>query len=173
MSKIWFTSDTHFGSQRTLELSKRPFKTVEEMDKAIIDNWNSVVKEDDTVYHLGDFGDYNKVKDLNGEIILIRGNYEHNDMLSINTLLNYGFIDVLDVYSKEISGYRINLVHEPSKAKNKKGVNLFGHIHKLQMVKKFGLNVGTDCHNFYPIDLDTVLFYHNAIQNYYDNEVFN
>ena len=36
MSKIWFTSDTHFSSERTLELSKRPFKSVEEMDKILI-----------------------------------------------------------------------------------------------------------------------------------------
>ena len=40
------------------------------------------------------------------------------------------------------------------------------------MVKKRGLNVGVDCHNFTPIDLDTVLFYHNAIQRYYDKDVF-
>ena len=56
MSKIWFTSDTHFSSERTLELSKRPFKSVEEMDKILIENWNSVVGQNDTVYHIGDFG---------------------------------------------------------------------------------------------------------------------
>lgn len=30
--RIWFTSDTHFGSERTLRLSKRPFNSVEEMN---------------------------------------------------------------------------------------------------------------------------------------------
>lgn len=172
MSKIWFTSDTHFGSKRTLELSKRPFKSVEEMDRVIINNWNSIVGIYDTVFHLGDFGDYNKVKELNGKIILIRGNYEYNDMLPVHTLLNYGFVDVWDEYSNEVEGYYMNLTHKPSKVKNKKGINLFGHIHKLCMVKPYGLNVGIDCHNFKPIDLETVLFYHNAILNHYDNEVF-
>ena len=33
MNKIWFTSYTHFGSERTLQLSKRSFKSVKEMDK--------------------------------------------------------------------------------------------------------------------------------------------
>ena len=47
MSKIWFTSDTHFSSERTLELSKRPFRSVEEMDKILIENWNSVVGENE------------------------------------------------------------------------------------------------------------------------------
>ena len=41
------------------------------------------------------------------------------------------------------------------------------------MVKRFGINVGMDCHNFYPIDMQTVLFYHNGILHYYDYEVFN
>lgn len=172
MGKIWFTSDTHFGSQRTLELSKRPFKTVNEMDSTIIDNWNSVVGVHDTVFHLGDFGDYSRVKDLNGEIILIRGNYEHNDMLPVHSLLKYGFDDVWDEYNHEIEGYFMNLAHKPSKIKHKEGINLFGHIHKLCMIKPYGLNVGVDCHNFKPIDLETVLFYHNAILNHYDREVF-
>ena len=33
---IYFTADTHFGSKRTLELSKRPFKDTDEMDNYII-----------------------------------------------------------------------------------------------------------------------------------------
>lgn len=41
------------------------------------------------------------------------------------------------------------------------------------MIKPYGLNVGVDCHNFTPIDLDTVSFYLNGILNFYDNEVFN
>lgn len=172
MSKIWFTSDTHFGSKRTLELSKRPFETVNEMDSTIIDNWNSVVGINDTVFHLGDFGNYNIVKELNGKIILIRGNYERNISFPICTLLEYGFVDVWDEYSSEIEGYYMNLAHEPSKVKDKEGINLFGHIHKLCMIKTYGLNVGMDCHNFMPIDLETVLFYYNAIKNYYDDEVF-
>ena len=69
------------------------------------------------------------------------------------------------------------LAHVPSEiekvSKNKDfEFGLFGHIHKLQMVRRYGLNVGIDCHNFMPVSLDQVLFYKNAIQNHYDNEVF-
>ena len=63
------------------------------------------------------------------------------------------------------------LVHEPIKAKKMDFV-LFGHIHEKQKVKKFGLNVGVDCHNFCPISLDDVLWYKNAIKLYYDDNVF-
>lgn len=185
MRKIWFTSDTHFGSQRTLELSKRPFKTVEEMDKTLIDNWNSVVGDDDIVFHLGDFGNYEIAKQLNGWINLLQGNYERIDN-SFKDFENY-FNLVYNVNKNSIwmehlvdnftHRYKISMTHEPSFVKDieikNNHINLFGHVHKLCMVKSYGLNVGTDCHNFYPIDLETVLFYHNAILNHYDDEVFN
>jgi hypothetical protein len=40
------------------------------------------------------------------------------------------------------------------------------------MVKRNGLNVGVDCHNFCPIPIETVLFYRDAILNAYDENVF-
>ena len=70
MCKIFFSADTHFGSQRTLELSKRPFKNVETMNEEIVRLWNEIIGPNDKVYHLGDFGDYNFVKRLNGNISL-------------------------------------------------------------------------------------------------------
>ena len=38
--------------------------------------------------------------------------------------------------------------------------------------KSYGINVSSDCHNFTPIDLDTVKYYHNGIMNYFDDDVF-
>lgn len=183
-NKVWFTSDTHFGAQRTLDMSKRPFKSVEEMDKTIIDNWNSVVGEFDTVFHLGDFGDYKVADKLNGKIILICGNYERNDVENLYLNEEYFHMIYTDrcnhwiwhVEDNFTYRYNVRMAHEPSFLRNNDitdyHINLFGHVHKLCMVKSFGLNVGMDCHNFYPIDMETVLFYHNAILRYYDDDVF-
>lgn len=191
MAKAWFTSDTHFGSERTLELSKRPFETVEEMDQSIIDNWNNTVNKDDVVYHVGDFGDYEVAKKLNGKIKLIMGNYDKNEYESGKTDFNNKMQECgIEVVSLGIAieipcvdqegriRHKLGLQHEPLDAKKSMKANgydfvLFGHIHKLQMVKSYGLNVGIDCHNFYPIDLRTVEFYKNAIENHYDENVFN
>lgn len=179
----YFTSDTHFSALRTLELSKRPFKDISEMDKTLINNWNSKVTIYDTVLHLGDFGNYEKVKELNGKIILICGNYEMKDLKDLfqndkekfkQYLLDMGFNNVYFnpvKYNNKSTLKNVWLCHEPSKH-NPKYFNLFGHIHRLCMVKKFGLNVGTDCHHFYPISEDDVLFQKNGIENYYDDEVF-
>ena len=173
MSKIWFTSDTHFGSERTLELSKRPFSDVKEMDYMLVRNWNSVVENDDIVYHLGDFGDLKQAGNLKGSIRLLKGNYEKD--ISTTELLKYGFEYVMDeeTYSLflEDETPSFHMCHEP-KYMVSDSFNLFGHIHKLQMVKRNGLNVGVDCHNFYPIDLDTITFYRKAIENHYDENVF-
>jgi len=176
---IYFTADTHFGSERTLEFSRRPFKSVSEMDNALIENWNSVVKRNDVVYHLGDFGNYPILQKLNGKVILIWGNYEQDDSihaggqynLSCKLIDDYGFEEIITSLVLPIYGENINLTHRPEDCK-RNYFNLFGHIHKLCMVKKFGLNVGTDCHNFKPISLEEVLWYKNAIENHYDKNVF-
>ena len=54
-SGIFFTSDTHFGHSKIIDYCKRPFSSIEEHDKTLIQNWNNVVGQDDTVFHLGDF----------------------------------------------------------------------------------------------------------------------
>lgn len=50
---LFFTADTHFGSQRTLELSKRQFDSVHNMDMQMVSNWNKKITCNDIVYHLG------------------------------------------------------------------------------------------------------------------------
>ena len=51
---IYFTSDLHLGYRSIIEFNNRPFESVEEMNRALIVNYNSVVTDEDTVYILGD-----------------------------------------------------------------------------------------------------------------------
>ena len=81
-SNVFFTSDLHFGHRNILEFCKRPFNSVEEMDEALIENWNSVVKPNDLVFNLGDFAFaprwrwYKILGRLNGVHTLILGNHD-------------------------------------------------------------------------------------------------
>jgi calcineurin-like phosphoesterase family protein len=54
---IYFTSDQHFGHAAARGFYRRPFTSVAEMDREMIDRWNSVVEpgDRDEVWHLGDF----------------------------------------------------------------------------------------------------------------------
>ena len=82
--KVFMISDTHFGDERILRYENRPFSSVEEMDKAIIENWNQVVGEEDTVFHLGDVSSYDPERNkeilssLHGKKILVMGNHDQN-----------------------------------------------------------------------------------------------
>ena len=84
---IYFISDTHFNHNNIIKYCNRPFKSINEMNQTIINNWNKTVKADDEIYHLGDLvlgkkeEMYNTVSNLNGKKYLIRGNH---DKLSIS-----------------------------------------------------------------------------------------
>lgn len=51
----FYVSDTHLMHSRLLRMQPRNFQAIEEHDEHIIERWNSVVREEDIVYHLGDF----------------------------------------------------------------------------------------------------------------------
>lgn len=166
--KLFFTSDTHFGSSRALDLSRRPFVNVREMDETMIERWNSVVSPYDRVFHLGDFGETLwPISYLNGSITLLLGNYEREGRYMIPE-----GVDVCEDPILDYSGYIMS--HEPGRIKDYSGRKLFGHIHGRQMLKSWnGIDVGVDCNNFTPVSEERLSFYFNAIEKgYYDEEVF-
>jgi len=171
--RLYFTSDTHFSSSRHIEMSHRPFKSIEEMDLEFISNWNKRLTADDVMFHLGDFGDIAVLDKLNfGNMFLLKGNYERKEK-DFDVEDNRVF--VMDKLSANIDGETIYCVHEPLCSKNNLEDDdffLFGHIHEKSKVKRNGFNVGIDANNFCPVDVDTVRFYKNAILKHYDDNVF-
>jgi len=55
MPNVWFTADFHLGHKNIIRYCNRPFDTVEEMNRTILDRLNSLVKTNDFLYFLGDF----------------------------------------------------------------------------------------------------------------------
>ena len=60
----FFIADTHWGHKNSLSFDNRPFKTIEEHDETLMNNWNNVVGIDDDVYLLGDVSWYNSTKTI-------------------------------------------------------------------------------------------------------------
>lgn len=79
---VFFTADHHFGHARINTLAGRPFDTVDDMNTALIDRWNTTVGPDDHVWVLGDFAmgriadSLPLAKKLNGHKFLIAGNHD-------------------------------------------------------------------------------------------------
>ncbi len=169
---IYFTADTHFGHERTRVLHKRPFDNVEEMNRVLIENWNATISKNDTVYHLGDFGtpDPQIIQQLNGEMNFLPS-MDYDDAETVEILSRRAkIIQPNTVVTFE--GQSLQLIHEPLSAIASDNFYLFGHIHRFQMIKRNGLCVSMDAHFFKPISLETVLFYKNAIEKFYDENVF-
>ena len=82
-SEVFFTSDLHLGHKRILELTSRPYQTVEQMNEGLLHKWNEVVPKDGHTFILGDLSFMNNRKTLewleqaNGSKYLIRGNHDH------------------------------------------------------------------------------------------------
>ncbi len=80
--KIWLISDTHFSHKNTLRYCGRPFFTIEQCDKTIIERINSLVDPKDTLIHLGDVAMHTRpmlrlIPQINCKnLILIIGNHE-------------------------------------------------------------------------------------------------
>ena len=84
IDEVFFASDTHFKHRGILRYqANRKFDTVEDMNEALISNWNEVVPVGATVIHAGDFAfaSKNRIREfrerLNGKIILLKGNHDH------------------------------------------------------------------------------------------------
>jgi calcineurin-like phosphoesterase family protein len=126
-------------------MSKRPFDSVDELNKALINNWNKVVSKDDTVYILGDFGDLSYAKYLNGRKVFIRGNYERGHYTQEELEQYFDVVYPLDVMYLPVEhngkSYDIYITHEPlnlsRRPMTKTTIGLFGHIHKLCMMMMY------------------------------------
>lgn len=164
---IYYTSDMHFGSEFIMQLTNRPFKTIEEMNETLIKNWNDTVNADDTVYILGDMalnsGPVPKefLKQLNGHKHLVRGNH---DVGLDNQEELFDYVEsVSDFLETDDGDFHILLCHYPI-FYEQKGYMIHGHLHNLkgrayEILKDMDriLNAGVDVNGFKPVTLNELI----------------
>lgn len=161
--ETWFTSDNHFGHANIIKYCNRPFKSVAEMDEAMIANWNETVAPNDIVYHLGDFifeknestrGQWILGR-LNGKKRLIAGNHDRSKTRNL-----HGWDYVSDYEEITMGAQKIILAHFPFKTWNKVhhgAINLHGHSHGKMAGCQLQHDVGVDVWDFRPVNLETLV----------------
>lgn len=162
---VFFTSDTHYGHTNILKYSKRPFDDIEEMREAFIENWNSVVRPGDLVYHLGDFAfttpeeAANIARRLNGQKYLVFGNHDKRLRREVGFLNQWiWFKDFAEI---KVSDQKIVLCHYPMLTWNQShrgSWNLHGHCHGSLPPDNHArrVDVGVDCWNYYPVSFEAL-----------------
>jgi calcineurin-like phosphoesterase family protein len=149
MPAVFLVSDTHFGHAGVCkfthpddpEVKLRPWTDPDDMDQAMIKNWNDRVRPNDKVYHLGDVVINRKalktLARLNGDKVLIRGNHDiFRD-------------DEYREYFRELRAYHVMNglilshipIHEASLGRF--GCNIHGHLHASRVRKARGVDART------------------------------
>jgi calcineurin-like phosphoesterase family protein len=157
---VFFTSDTHFGDHRTLNIWKRPFTSVAEMDSLMIERWNAAVAPGDEVWHLGDF--CRRPADapallagLHGTKHLVGGNNDPS-----GTREAEGWASVQDYAELEEGGRRLILCHYAFRSwrdQHKGALNLHGHSHGRLKPLPRQQDVGVDVWDWRPVTIERIL----------------
>jgi calcineurin-like phosphoesterase family protein len=172
---IYFTADTHFFHGSIISNCGRPFETVEEMNQALIDYWNSYVTSRDEIYILGDFAYKGSGREVNGILrklqgkkYLIKGN--HENYLSDPEFRQEAFEWIKDYHVLSYEGTKIVLFHYPLvewDGSHHGSIHLYGHVHnsgardpeireKLALLGPRAINVGVDEQNYYPVGVKEI-----------------
>ncbi len=158
----FFTSDTHFGDARILRSAKRPFPTIAEHDRHLIERWRATIRAGDEVWFLGDFAPgYGTqavgalLAELPGVKHLVTGN---NDDAA--TRAHPGWASVQDYRELSEDGTALVLCHYAMRSWNgstRGSLDLHGHSHNMLKPLPRQFDVGVDAWGFAPVTLADML----------------
>jgi calcineurin-like phosphoesterase family protein len=143
-AKVFVISDTHFGHRNIIKFeeekrrlpSGEPFRSIEEHDRYLVEQWNSVVREKDTVWHLGDVY-FGKGADILGALKgykrLVLGNHDAKKEEFLIQYFDriYGVAEFGDCILSHIP------VH-PYQLERRYAKNIHGHMHSKRVQKSVG-----------------------------------
>lgn len=174
---IYFTADTHFYHENVIEYEHRPFQTAEEMDEAMIQNWNAAVLDDDDIYILGDLTlkgptlANSLLERLHGRKHLIRGN--HDRYVDHSAFRRDLLVWVKDYFELRYRGQWSILCHYPLLSWNgmhRGAFQLHGHQHNKSYYNHSNreggirrLDVGVDANGLAPVSIEEILAFWDEV----------
>lgn len=155
MSEVYFIGDLHFGHKGILKFAKgyRCTDSMEEHDKWIVRQWNSVVKSNDTVFVVGDICfDRNKlglVKQMRGNKHLILGNHDNFN--------NRDYSKYFNKVTGPIKYKKYWVTHIPIHPNELWGCkNIHGHVHMNSIDDNNYINVSVETCRALPINFNNI-----------------
>lgn len=174
---IYFTADLHFYHDNVIQHAKRPFQNAEQMNKALIQNWNHKVNPNDEIYILGDFTMKGSelameiLSQLKGRKHLIKGN--HDRFVDQSSFEPSFFESISDYREINYMNTRFILFHYPILEWNhffRGSIHLHGHQHNhadynyqnLQNgIRRY--DVGVDANHMSPVSADEIIDFFSSL----------
>ncbi len=163
-----FYSDPHLGHANIIKYCSRPFENVDDMNDALVANYNHLIGAGDTVLWVGDCffkGNSEKYQHIlgkmNGRKLLIVGNHDQGD----GAMSRMGFDLVMKEAVININGITCRVSHYPYDGpqgmadkhairrpiKHSGEILLHGHNHsKSKITGPRSINIGVDAWDFCP-----------------------
>lgn len=156
-------SDPHFDHTNIIRYCNRPFYSTNQMNKKLVENWNTAVKENDTVYFLGDmtYGRHRHPIDywlgkIGGEIFYIRGNHDSDEITRAIVIPNR--------YGIQFGSYKFLLMHDPYRPFGYDGWIIHGdkhnnHLDEYPLInqKNKTANVSSELVRYTPLSLEKLI----------------
>ena len=169
---IFFTADLHLGHANIIKHCDRPFSSVDEMDECLISAWNSCVRQNDSVYIIGDLifrsaaSPDSYLSRLRGKKHLILGNHDTSWVKKAD--ISRYFVSVERFLEISDGQHKITLCHYPLMSWNhmaKGSFMIHGHIHNNReafyypMIRQMPnlLNAGVEINDYRPVKFDELV----------------
>lgn len=167
MSKIFFTSDEHYGHANVIRFCKRPFESLEDQTEQLITRHNSKVGPNDITYHCGDMfwrrvsiPEANSIMDrLNGKHALVLGNH---DEVAKRIAGRFEWVKECALIHTNTRVWLSHYAHRVWPDSHKGSYHLFGHTHSVLSDYRYSTDVGVDAKGYFPMSYDELEAYMTA-----------
>lgn len=160
----WFTADPHYGHDRIINLSHRPFADASAMNARMLAECRDRIQPDDDLWILGDFigarttgAQRREIRTiyhaLPGRKHLVRGNHDETWVCDLP------WCSIADTADILVDGRRLFMCHYPMltwPGARRGGLQLFGHVHAGWQGSRNSINVGVDVWDYRPASLSDI-----------------
>lgn len=173
---IYLISDLHLNHDKPFIYTVRGYSSIEEMNTALIHNYNSVVTDEDDVYILGDLclggpdslaQNYELLSQLQGCIHIILGNHDSPNRIKMYETLPR-VCEVCNATTLVYRKYHFFLSHYPTLCGNFDDgglrttvISLCGHSHAKDPFMDWEQGIiyhcEVDAHDGFPVSIDTII----------------